>query len=371
MRIERVLRLCLVVALAMSISGCSWMFVKQAPTETPATKAKAPVDCTAANALPIVDAVVAVGSVAGSVGVLASPRATREFKVAGVVFGLLGTGLSIGSGVYGFKQTNRCSTYLAEMQGGAAPATKKASSRPASKNEKKRTKERDRRPGSQARAAERSSRRKERRPKEKKVEQASMSKEQKRRAKEWARKSEKRRKRLTKEVSACWTQVPCVNPGECGNKGACDTDAQLCVNLECLKGASPKLGSYLADRSSYRSESVAGSVSRMRAAEKRRKAAERERKAAEKRRRAAEKERRAKKREASSASGERDVPLEEKTVYTLEEAASIVNVQPSTVEKWIREGKLKAAKVEGSYRISRSELQITWERMGGGRLFGN
>ena len=43
--------------------------------------------------------------------------------------------------------------------------------------------------------------------------------------------------------------------------------------------------------------------------------------------------------------------------YSPEEIGEQFNVKPGTVRKWIREGKLKALKLGGLYRVSEENLQ--------------
>lgn len=65
----------------------------------------------------------------------------------------------------------------------------------------------------------------------------------------------------------------------------------------------------------------------------------------------------------------RSSDLSNKVVFSVEEAAELVGLKPATIRGWIEDGKLRALKAEGSYRISRTELQKSWRRMGGGDLF--
>jgi len=43
--------------------------------------------------------------------------------------------------------------------------------------------------------------------------------------------------------------------------------------------------------------------------------------------------------------------------YSPEEVGEQFNVKPATIRKWIREGKLKALKLGGLWRITEEELQ--------------
>lgn len=55
--------------------------------------------------------------------------------------------------------------------------------------------------------------------------------------------------------------------------------------------------------------------------------------------------------------------------FSVDEAANLCGVEDDVVRGWIDAGKLKAIKVGGAYRISRSELATTWRELGGGELF--
>lgn len=43
--------------------------------------------------------------------------------------------------------------------------------------------------------------------------------------------------------------------------------------------------------------------------------------------------------------------------FTVEEAAEFLQVNINTITRWIKEGKLKAAKIGRSWRIKRSEIE--------------
>jgi excisionase family DNA binding protein len=61
---------------------------------------------------------------------------------------------------------------------------------------------------------------------------------------------------------------------------------------------------------------------------------------------------------------------ESKTTFSLEEAGEILGVHSETLRRWIKAGKLKAAKTGKQYRISRIDLQTLWKTMGGDTLLG-
>ena len=60
-----------------------------------------------------------------------------------------------------------------------------------------------------------------------------------------------------------------------------------------------------------------------------------------------------------------------KMVFQLEEVAGLLGVHPESVRRWIRAGKLKAAKAGRQYLISRADLQSFWKEQGGATLFEN
>jgi excisionase family DNA binding protein len=68
-------------------------------------------------------------------------------------------------------------------------------------------------------------------------------------------------------------------------------------------------------------------------------------------------------------SDRRSEPSTKNTTFTASEAASLCGVETSVIRGWVADGKLRAVKIGGSYRISRAELATTWREMGGGELF--
>ena len=54
---------------------------------------------------------------------------------------------------------------------------------------------------------------------------------------------------------------------------------------------------------------------------------------------------------------------------TINEAAEVCGVHPETVRRWVREGKLRGAKIGHEYRVSRREVSLFWRERGGGELF--
>lgn len=58
-----------------------------------------------------------------------------------------------------------------------------------------------------------------------------------------------------------------------------------------------------------------------------------------------------------------------KTTFTLAEAAALLSCHSETLRRAIRDGKLRAAKLGKSFRISRSDLESFWSASGGGELF--
>jgi hypothetical protein len=122
------------LALALTGSGCSFLFVKGAPREV---EAATPLQCTESRTLPWVDTGFAVGSVLAAVGALTTPATapcTGDRTGCEIVKGYVGafaalaalaiavptaivTGASAG---YGFAKTSRCREAVAR-QGLASP----------------------------------------------------------------------------------------------------------------------------------------------------------------------------------------------------------------------------------------------------------
>lgn len=63
--------------------------------------------------------------------------------------------------------------------------------------------------------------------------------------------------------------------------------------------------------------------------------------------------------------------MNDKTVYTISEAAKLLNVCEETIRRRIRDGSLKAAKVGHEYRLSSQDLAQYYQTQGGGSLFGS
>ena len=60
-----------------------------------------------------------------------------------------------------------------------------------------------------------------------------------------------------------------------------------------------------------------------------------------------------------------------KTTYTVDEAADVLNCHPQTIRRAIRNGSLKAAKVGRGLSISKFDLEAYYQAKGGGRLFAD
>ena len=58
-------------------------------------------------------------------------------------------------------------------------------------------------------------------------------------------------------------------------------------------------------------------------------------------------------------------------VFSIKDAATILDVHPDTIRRAIKAGKLKAAKIGKDYRIAKSELDRFFQAKGGGSLFGD
>jgi excisionase family DNA binding protein len=51
---------------------------------------------------------------------------------------------------------------------------------------------------------------------------------------------------------------------------------------------------------------------------------------------------------------------------TVEQAAELLQVHPNTVYLWLQDGKLAGAKIGGTWRIRRSDIDAFWEKEGTG-----
>ena len=58
-----------------------------------------------------------------------------------------------------------------------------------------------------------------------------------------------------------------------------------------------------------------------------------------------------------------------KQVYTLVEAAKLLELNRETLRRAAKAGELRAAKVGNRYRVSRADLEEWWTARGGGWLF--
>ena len=56
-------------------------------------------------------------------------------------------------------------------------------------------------------------------------------------------------------------------------------------------------------------------------------------------------------------------------VYTAVEVGAVLNLHPEHVRKMIRSGKIPAAKIGGTWRVSKSDLAAYYRARGGGELF--
>lgn len=61
--------------------------------------------------------------------------------------------------------------------------------------------------------------------------------------------------------------------------------------------------------------------------------------------------------------------VQEKTTYTLSEAAKLLSCHKETIRRAIHNGHLRAAKLGRGFRISRIDLEAFWTASGGGLLF--
>lgn len=66
---------------------------------------------------------------------------------------------------------------------------------------------------------------------------------------------------------------------------------------------------------------------------------------------------------------ETEADMEERQVFSLEDAAKLFDCHKETLRRAIRAGKLKAGKIGKDYRISRADLEAYYRERGGGMLF--
>ncbi|MGE4296707.1 MAG: helix-turn-helix domain-containing protein [Desulfovibrionaceae bacterium] len=59
----------------------------------------------------------------------------------------------------------------------------------------------------------------------------------------------------------------------------------------------------------------------------------------------------------------------DKTTFTLSEAAGLLSCHTETLRRAIKSGALSAAKLGKGYRISKTDLEVFWQKQGGGALF--
>lgn len=61
--------------------------------------------------------------------------------------------------------------------------------------------------------------------------------------------------------------------------------------------------------------------------------------------------------------------LQDKTTFTLAEAAELMSCHRETLRRAIHDGQLQAAKLGREFRISKVDLENFWSSLGGGTLF--
>jgi excisionase family DNA binding protein len=66
-----------------------------------------------------------------------------------------------------------------------------------------------------------------------------------------------------------------------------------------------------------------------------------------------------------------EINVEEKLIFTVTEAAALLNCHRETIKRAIRSGALKAGKIGRDYRISRGDLEDYFRQGGGGNLFAD
>lgn len=60
---------------------------------------------------------------------------------------------------------------------------------------------------------------------------------------------------------------------------------------------------------------------------------------------------------------------ENRATVTTRELANDVDRKPQTVQKWIREGYIKAVRLGHEYRIAKADVNAWWRSRGGGLLY--
>lgn len=65
----------------------------------------------------------------------------------------------------------------------------------------------------------------------------------------------------------------------------------------------------------------------------------------------------------------KEIFMKGKLAFSLKEAAELLDCHPDTLRRAIKNGKLKAAKLDKNYRISKTDLAEYYRSMGGGELF--
>lgn len=71
----------------------------------------------------------------------------------------------------------------------------------------------------------------------------------------------------------------------------------------------------------------------------------------------------------TSTDGGQTPKAKQKTTFTLGEAAELLTCHTETLRRAIKAGRLRAAKLGNSYRVSRTDLEEYWTARGGGALF--
>jgi hypothetical protein len=112
-------RACHVTVLAMSLNGCSFIFVDTPPASPPRYGSETKVRCTTSKAAPIIDTVIASYQVVRTGVAVSSDESDYAnapiSRGADIGFGVGLAALFLGSAIYGYVQTGRCNA----MQGGA------------------------------------------------------------------------------------------------------------------------------------------------------------------------------------------------------------------------------------------------------------
>lgn len=152
---------------------------------------------------------------------------------------------------------------------------------------------------------------------------------------------------IAEDHQECMTGTRCVSSNDCLSGEVCNMNERECVTLDCLRSvlveeartagdhaaatAAMNLMHYAAASDSDDAEGDSPSI--------------------------------------APGSSRHDEDWTNQEVFTVAEAASVLQVAETQIIRWIEDDTLQAIEVDDGYRISRSALQETWSQLGGGDLF--